>query len=78
MARSSIDPVTLEVVRNALLTITREMEYVVGRTSRSTFWIETGDYSTAILTAEGQMIAQGPAGIPVHMGTMPLSVQHSI
>ncbi|MBI4318663.1 MAG: hydantoinase B/oxoprolinase family protein [Chloroflexi bacterium] len=78
MARQAVDPVTLEVVRNALLTIAKEMEYVVGRTSRSMFWVETGDYSTAILTADGQMVAQGPAGIPVHMGTMPLSIQHSL
>ncbi|MBI4319763.1 MAG: hydantoinase B/oxoprolinase family protein [Chloroflexi bacterium] len=78
MARRTIDPVTLEVVRNALLTIAKEMEYVVGRTSRSMFWVETGDYSTAILTPDGQMVAQGPAGIPVHMGTMPLSVQRAM
>ncbi|MBI2849189.1 MAG: hydantoinase B/oxoprolinase family protein [Chloroflexi bacterium] len=78
MARTSLDPATLEVLRNALLTVTKEMEYVVGRTSRSTFWVETGDYSTAILTAEGQVVAQGPAGIPVHMGTMPLSVQYAL
>ncbi|MBI4318656.1 MAG: hydantoinase B/oxoprolinase family protein [Chloroflexi bacterium] len=78
MPDKAVDPVTLEVVRNALLTITREMEYVVGRTSRSMFWVETGDYSTAILTADGQMVAQGPAGIPVHMGTMPLSMQYAL
>ncbi|MBI4320590.1 MAG: hydantoinase B/oxoprolinase family protein [Chloroflexi bacterium] len=78
MATRTIDPVTLEVVRNALLTITKEMEYVVGRTSRSNFWVETGDYSTAVLTADGLMVAQGPVGIPVHMGTMPSSVQHAL
>ena len=78
MARIDVDPVTLEVLRNSLLTITKEMDFIIGRTSRATLWQESGDYSTAILTRYGEMVAQGPHGIPVHLGTMPLSVQHSL
>lgn len=78
MARIDVDPVTLEVLRNALLTVTKEMDFIIGRTSRATLWQESGDYSTAILTRDGEMLAQGPHGIPVHLGTMPLSVQHAL
>lgn len=78
MARIDVDPVTLEVLRNSLLTVTKEMDFIIGRTSRATLWQESGDYSTAILTRDGEMVAQGPHGIPVHLGTMPLSVQHAL
>lgn len=78
MGRIEVDPVTLEVLRNSLLTVTKEMDFIIGRTSRATLWQESGDYSTAILTGNGDMVAQGPHGIPVHLGTMPLSVQHAL
>jgi N-methylhydantoinase B len=78
MARLAVDPITLEVVQNALLTITREMDFVIARTARSVLWQESGDYSTAILAADGDMVSQGPNGIPVHLGTMPQSVQHAL
>ncbi len=76
MAR--LDPITLEVVQNGLLTITKEMDFVIARTARSVLWQESGDYSTAILTPSGDMVSQGPNGIPVHLGTMPQSVQHAL
>lgn len=76
MAR--LDPITLEVVQNGLLTITKEMDFVIARTARSVLWQESGDYSTAILTPNGDMVSQGPNGIPVHLGTMPQSVQHAL
>jgi N-methylhydantoinase B len=75
MASVVVDPITLEVVQNGLLTITKEMDFVIARTARSVLWQESGDYSTAILAPNGDMISQGPNGIPVHLGTMPQSVQ---
>jgi N-methylhydantoinase B len=75
---SIVDPITLEVVQNGLLTITKEMDFVIARTARSVLWQESGDYSTAILAPDGDMISQGPNGIPVHLGTMPQSVQHAL
>jgi N-methylhydantoinase B len=78
MAAMKIDPITLEVVQNGLLTITKEMDFVIARTARSVLWQESGDYSTAILAPNGDMISQGPNGIPVHLGTMPQSVQNAL
>ena len=75
---AAVDPITLEVVQNGLLTITREMDFLIARTARSVLWQESGDYSTAILAPDGDMVAQGPNGIPVHLGTMPQSVQHAL
>ena len=72
---AAVNPITLEVVQNGLLTITKEMDFIIARTARSVLWQESGDYSTAILAPNGDMVAQGPNGIPVHLGTMPQSVQ---
>jgi N-methylhydantoinase B len=78
MADVTINPITLEVIHNGLLTSTKEMDFVIARTARSVLWQESGDYSTAILSRTGDMVAQGPSGIPVHLGTMPQSVQHAL
>ena len=52
-----VDPITFEVVRNALLTAAAEMKVVVMRSSYSTIWRESGDLSCAILSCDGEMIA---------------------
>ena len=71
----ALDPVTLEVVRSTLLAITAEMKSVVTRTAYSTLWREAGDLSCAILTTDGDLVAQGEGDIPVHFGTMPTSAK---
>ena len=55
---AGLDPITLEVVQNGLLTITKEMDFVIARTARSVLWQESGDYSTAILTLNGEVVSQ--------------------
>ncbi|MGE3620628.1 MAG: hydantoinase B/oxoprolinase family protein, partial [Acidimicrobiia bacterium] len=72
-ARSST--IVPEIVRNGLLVATAEMKAVVMRTAYSTTWSEAGDLSCGILTPAGEIVAQGERDIPVHLGTMPLSVQ---
>lgn len=64
-----------EIIRNGLLVATAEMKAVVMRTAYSTTWSEAGDLSCGVLTPAGDIVAQGERDIPVHLGTMPLSVQ---
>ena len=45
---ADIDPITFEVIRNALLTAAAEMKVVVMRSSYSTIWRESGDLSCAL------------------------------
>lgn len=66
---SSIDPVTLEVLRNALTAAAAEMDVTVWRTSRSTIVREMLDYSTAVFDSEGFNVAQA-ARIPQHLNSM--------
>ncbi len=65
----SIDPVRLEVIRNALVAASEEMSITIWRTSRSTVVREILDFSTAVFDAQGRNIAQS-ARIPVHLNSM--------
>ena len=75
MSTPRIDPITLEVIRNALLTVTSEMKNVVVRTAVSPLWKDAGDVSCAILTPRAELVAQGVGDIPVHLATMPFSLK---
>ena len=77
-ASPSIDPITYEVVRNALLSAAAEMKVMVMRSSYSTIWRESGDLSCAIMSRDAEMIAQGPGDLPAHLATMPFSLRGAI
>src|SRR5699024_8589008 len=69
MQTQSIDPVTIEVMGNALLSISEEMGVTLVQTSYSTNIKERKDSSTAIFNEKGETIAQA-AAIPIHLGSM--------
>ena len=66
-----LDPIELEVLRNALTAAAAEMDVTVWRTSRSTIVRELLDYSTAVFDADGWNLAQS-ARIPSHPDTFEL------
>ena len=65
----TINPIRLEIIRNALISAAEEMGVAVRRTARSVTVREMRDFSTAIFDAQGRNIAQA-ARIPVHLNTM--------
>src|SRR5215207_6496365 len=67
--RNEIDPITLEVLRNALESIADEMGAVLKRTSFSPNIKERMDASCAIFDAKAQLVAQAEH-VPVHLGSM--------
>jgi N-methylhydantoinase B len=71
------DPVRLEVFKHLFSSIADEMGVVLRKTSFSPNIKERRDYSCAVFDPSGMMIAQA-AHIPVHLGSMPLSVQAAI
>lgn len=66
---SQIDPIRLEVIRNALIAGAEEMNLSIWRTARSTVVRETLDYSTALFDGEGRAVAQSTR-IPIHLNSM--------
>lgn len=73
----AIDPITLEVLRHALLGIAEEMNANLVRTAYSPNIKERRDCSSALFDPQGRMIAQAES-IPVHLGAMPFSVKEAI
>src|SRR6201984_1534266 len=72
-----IDPVTLEVLRNALESIADEMGAVLKRTSFSPNIKERMDASCAIFDTEAQLVAQAEH-VPVHLGSMLRAVSATV
>jgi N-methylhydantoinase B/oxoprolinase/acetone carboxylase alpha subunit len=66
---TTLGPIDVEVIRNALVAAAAEMDVTVWRTSRSTIVRELLDYSTAVFDAEGWNLAQS-ARIPSHLNSM--------
>ena len=63
--------VTLQVVLNALGSITDEMNMALIRTAYSTNIKDRRDCSCAIYTPAGEVISQTELGSPLHLGVMP-------
>ncbi|AAC07716.1 hydantoinase B/oxoprolinase family protein [Aquifex aeolicus] len=69
--------ILLEVFKNAFSSIAEEMGLVLQRTAFSPNIKERRDFSCAVFDKEGNLVAQA-AHIPVHLGSMPLSVKEAI
>ena len=73
-ASNRVDPVTFEVVKNALSAIADEMALVVMRSAYSPVVRDSMDYSTALCDHEGLVIAQGLT-LAVQLGSFPDSMR---
>ncbi len=73
----TVNPILLEVFKNRFASIAEEMGVTLMRTAFSPNIKERRDFSCALFDAAGEMIAQA-AHIPVHLGSMPLSVKAAI
>jgi N-methylhydantoinase B len=68
---AAVDAITLEVLRNALYSVSDEMVAGLIRASYSTNIKDRRDASCGIYTAEGDVIAMSEfGGTPLHLGTM--------
>jgi N-methylhydantoinase B len=66
----SADPITLEVVKNALSSIADEMALVILRTAYSSIVRDSMDYSTGLCDRNGRVIAHGLT-MALHLGAFP-------
>ncbi|MGH9661624.1 MAG: hydantoinase B/oxoprolinase family protein [Bryobacteraceae bacterium] len=69
------DPIELELFRHLLVSIAEEMGVVLRKTSYSANIKERRDYSCAVYDETGATVAMGDH-MPVHLGAMPMSVEH--
>jgi N-methylhydantoinase B len=73
MTHQSIDKITVEVIRNYLITVAEEMKKVIERTSMSPIIYEVLDFSTGVFTRDAKLIGQA-AGLTMFLGTLDLAV----
>ena len=67
------DPVTLQIVANALQSIADEMATTIIRTAHSTVVRDGMDFSSALCDAQGETIAQA-VSVPFHLGSIPTAM----
>ncbi|HXQ51404.1 MAG TPA: hydantoinase B/oxoprolinase family protein [Stellaceae bacterium] len=65
MDAHAIDPVTLEVIRHGIVSITDQIDANITRTAFSPYIYEYKDYAVGIVGAAGELIAQCTGGMPV-------------
>ncbi len=77
MAKASrgVDAASVTLFANRMQSIAHEMGALLQFTARSVNIRERLDYSCAIFTPEGELLANGPH-MPVHLGSMGASVRH--
>ena len=77
MTEKPIDPITLTVIWNTLLSIAEELGTTLRNTAFSEGVREGDDFSTALFDRNGRMIAQGNFS-PGHLGSMPACTKHAL
>ena len=76
MKTKAIDPVTLEVIWNRLLSVANEQQDALIRTAFSTIVRESQDLACGMFDTHGRMIAQSISGTPGHINAMATSMKH--
>src|SRR4030095_9227317 len=62
---TSLDPITLEVIRHGIISICDQIDANMTRTAFSPYIYEYKDYAVRFVGAEGELLAQCTGGMPV-------------
>jgi len=72
-----VDPITLEVIQERLISIVREMRATLARVAYSSVLYEARDFSCVVMNARGEAVAQSEDN-PGHIIPLPWSVRIAI
>ncbi len=64
------DPIELEIIHNALRSVTDETYVALMRSAYSTNIKERHDHSTAVMDRSGRLVAQADMSFPTHLGSI--------
>jgi N-methylhydantoinase B len=76
--RRRLDPVTLEVIRNAVPAISNEMSFDLQRTSYNMMIYEVCDYSCTLLDTAGTLMSQNIGGVSHFIADMGVVIKDGI
>src|SRR4029453_13748505 len=63
-------PITVEVVRNAVVAYADEMAHVLAKSAYNMMIYEVRDYCCGLLDVQGRMIAQNRGGLPIFLADL--------
>ncbi len=66
----ALDPITLEILRNSLRSITDESYIALTKAAYSTNIKERRDHSIALTDAQGRLVVQSENSLPIHLASM--------
>ncbi|HEV7979209.1 hydantoinase B/oxoprolinase family protein [Amycolatopsis sp.] len=75
---TQIDPITLEVVRCALVAHSDEMATALRRAAYNPMIFEVQDYCVGLVDTQGELIAQNLGGLPIFLADLGVSVADGI
>jgi N-methylhydantoinase B len=67
---NALDPIAVEVLHNALLSVTEEAYVALMRSAYSTNIKERHDHSVMLTGADGRLVAQPAQSLPIHLASM--------
>lgn len=70
MSHASVNPITLEVVRNGLAHIANEMATVLRKTSYNMMIYEVRDYCVGIVDPQGNILSQNFGALPIFLADL--------
>ena len=77
VSKKNTDPVTLEVIRNNLESIVKEMGYTVQRLAHSLIFAECKDFSVALFNSDAELVACAQY-TPGHQGGMQTAIEATL
>ena len=75
---NTADPITVEVVRNAVVAYADEMANVLAKAAYNMMIYEVRDYCCGLLDAEARMISQNRGGLPIFLSDLGPAVEDGI
>ena len=72
--QSTVDPITIQVIRNALRAAAEEMQATLIKTAHNPLIYEVQDFGVAMTNRHGELIAEG-SGLPGFLACLPPSIR---
>lgn len=78
MTAKQADPITVEVVRNAIVAYADEMAEALCKSAYNMMIYEVRDYCCGLIDIEGRMISQNRGGLPIFLADLGVAVEDGI
>src|SRR4051812_45172694 len=76
--KSAAHPITVEVVRNAIVAYADEMGRALSRAAYNMMIYEVHDYCCGLIDTKGQMISQDRGGVPIFLADLGVAILDGI